>query len=196
MGNYSPRLDIALELAAVAHQHQVRKGKPIPYIVHPVHVAMLLLKYGFEEEVVLAGLLHDVVEDTAMGIEPIRERLGERVAELVLHMTDAPHDERKGLIWEAQREILLVHLRHGDPDVVAIKVADVLHNVATLRVELETEGIAVWKRFTRGAVPTIEFHHKVLAVAEQVLGNHPMVVELRETIEQVARLSGMGTVEP
>jgi (p)ppGpp synthase/HD superfamily hydrolase len=191
MALYSPRLDIALELAAVAHQHQVRKGKPIPYIVHPVHVAMLLLNYGFEEEVVLAGLLHDVVEDTEMGVEPIRERLGERVAELVLRMTDAPYGERKQLTWEAQREILLEHLRHGDPDVVAIKVADVLHNVATLRVELESDGVAVWERFTRSAVPTIDFHRKVLVVAERVLGNHPMVMELRETIEQVAMLSGV-----
>lgn len=189
MRGYSPRLDIALELATIAHQHQHRKGKPVPYIVHPVHVAILLLQYGFSEEVVLAGVLHDVVEDTEMGIAPIRAQLGERVAELVLQMTDAPYRERQQLTWEAQRERVLAHLRHGDPDVVAIKVADLLHNVATLRLALEEEGSAVWERFTRGPALTIDFHRKILAVAEQTLGNHPMVAELRDTIERVAVLS-------
>jgi (p)ppGpp synthase/HD superfamily hydrolase len=191
MSAFSPRLEIALELAATAHKHQVRKGNGMPYIVHPVHVAIILLKYGFSEEVVMAGLLHDMVEDTEMGLASIRERLGERVAELVKRMTDAPYGERERLSWEDQRAILLEHLRHGDPDVVAIKVADCLHNVATLKLELESIGVSIWERFTRGAVPTLEFHRKVLGIAEQVWGNHPMVVEFRDTIEQVTVLSGV-----
>jgi (p)ppGpp synthase/HD superfamily hydrolase len=190
MVGFSPRLEIALEIAATAHKEQSRKGNGMPYIVHPVHVAIILLKYGFAEEVVIAGLLHDVVEDTEMGLATIREQLGERVATLVAHMTDAPYGEREHLTWEAQRAILLEHLRHGDPDVVAIKVADCLHNVATLNLELQSIGISIWERFSRGAVPTLEFHRKVLVVAEQVLGNHPMVTEFRDTIDQVAKLSG------
>ena len=191
---FSPRLEIALDIAATAHQAQFRKIRGTPFIVHPVHIAIILLKYGFSEEVVMAGLLHDVVEDTEMGLAPIREQLGERVAALVAHMTDAPYGERDHLIWEAQRAILLEHLLHGDPDVVAIKVADSLHNLATLNLELQANGISMWERFSRGAVPTLEFHRKVLVVAEQVLGNHPMVAELQDVIDQAAKLSGIGTL--
>lgn len=191
MGVFSPRLEIALNLAIVAHQHQLRKVNALPFVTHPIHVAIILLKYGFAEEVIVAALLHDVVEDTQMGIAPIREQLGERVAALVLYLTDAPYGERDRLTWEAKRAILLEHLGQGDLDVVAIKVADSLHNLATLKLELQRSGISAWESFSRGAVPTLDFHQKVVAVAEQRLGNHPMVAEFRDMIDQVARLSGI-----
>ena len=61
----------AIELAARAHRGQVRKGSGVPYLIHPLNVAKLLIQEGCEEEVVVAGLMHDTVEDTDMKLADI-----------------------------------------------------------------------------------------------------------------------------
>ena len=65
-------INLALEVAARAHDGQFRKGTDIPYITHPFAVGILLLKSGCSEEVVMAGLLHDTLEDTSLTVEEIR----------------------------------------------------------------------------------------------------------------------------
>src|SRR5829696_6747959 len=90
----------ALEVARQAHSGQVRGGSGgRPYIEHPVAVAECLAEQGFSEEVLAAGLLHDVVEDSELTVDEIRERFGKRVAELVDVLTDdasiEPYELRK-----------------------------------------------------------------------------------------------------
>jgi (p)ppGpp synthase/HD superfamily hydrolase len=71
MAAFSARYDAALVLAARAHRDQVRKGTDIPYIAHPAHVSVILIRHGFGEELAIAGLLHDVVEDCGVLIERV-----------------------------------------------------------------------------------------------------------------------------
>ena len=66
---WSPALERALRWASQGHEGQIRKGSPVPYIEHPMAVAMILDRAGFDEDVVIAGLLHDLVEDTDATIE-------------------------------------------------------------------------------------------------------------------------------
>src|SRR3979409_1797334 len=82
----------ALRLAAVGHRNQVRKGSGVPYIEHPLAVAMILDHSGFDEETVIAGLLHDLVEDTDVTLGQIREQFGDRVAEIVDHCSEVKLD--------------------------------------------------------------------------------------------------------
>jgi hypothetical protein len=72
---YSERIDEALRVAATAHEGQNRKGTQIPYVMHPVHVARILERHGWAEDVVIAGLLHDVIEDTDFDESAVQERL-------------------------------------------------------------------------------------------------------------------------
>src|SRR5262250_2390086 len=83
MPAYSVVLDKALILAATAHREQVRKGSIVPYIMHPTHAAMILLKYQFPEDAVVAAVLHDVVEDTDVTLSRIAEEFGAAVASIV-----------------------------------------------------------------------------------------------------------------
>ena len=83
MQGFSPRYDAALILAAVAHRNQLRKGSDLPYIAHPVHVSVILIQHGFGEDMAIAGLLHDVVEDTDVPIEAICAEFGPEIARLV-----------------------------------------------------------------------------------------------------------------
>ena len=72
---YSENLDAALRLAAAAHYEDMRKGSQVPYVMHPFHVALILDRLGFHEDLVIAGLLHDVLEDADFARRPVRSRL-------------------------------------------------------------------------------------------------------------------------
>lgn len=191
MSVFSPRLDAALQFAAIAHRNQKRKGQDVPYIVHPFYVAMILQQYGFSEDVVIAGLLHDVVEDTSTSLDEIQTRFGEQVAWIVGQMTEVEYSRKESLTWEEKRAISLAHLREGHPDVGAVKVADVLHNAASRLIEIQQGGVETWAVFSRGALETINFYRQVLAGAEQTLGSHPIVAELRDTIDAVEVASNL-----
>src|SRR5437764_174675 len=84
----------ALRLAAVGHRDQVRKGSGVPYIEHPMAVALILDRAGFDEETVIAGLLHDLVEDTDVTLEQVREGFGDRVAEMVAYCSEEKLDSQ------------------------------------------------------------------------------------------------------
>ena len=76
-------IDLAIEVAAKAHQNQVRKGTDIPYITHPLAVGIILAKAGCSDEVIVAGILHDTLEDTPLTLDCIQETFGPRVASIV-----------------------------------------------------------------------------------------------------------------
>ncbi|MPY89255.1 MAG: HD domain-containing protein [Luteitalea sp.] len=74
---YSPRVDRALKLAAIVHRRQQRRGTRVPYVMHPVQVARILECYGYGEDLVIAALLHDVIEDAQPGDEETERAVAE-----------------------------------------------------------------------------------------------------------------------
>src|SRR5947208_435262 len=100
MPAFSSRYDAALKLAALAHRNQVRKSTDTPYIAHPVHVSVLLLRHGFSEDLAIAGLLHDVVEDCDIPSARLASEFGETVAQLVDAVSEARPIDGVRLSWE------------------------------------------------------------------------------------------------
>jgi guanosine-3',5'-bis(diphosphate) 3'-pyrophosphohydrolase len=120
----------ALETATRAHAGQIRRGSDgLPYIDHPVAVAELLTAFGYEDEVLAAALLHDVVEKSETEIDELRERFGERVAELVEALTEDETIED----YEERKKEHRSRVAGSGPDATAIFAADKLTNVAMLR---------------------------------------------------------------
>ena len=143
----SPRLERALWWAAVWHDGQHRKASPVPYVQHPVAVAWMLDRLGFEEDVVIAALLHDAVEDTEATLEEVRVRFGDRVAELVAHCSEVKLDaEGKKRAWEDRKRDHLEALQAAPIEAKAIVLADTLHNLKSMAADLE-EGPELWQRF-------------------------------------------------
>lgn len=94
----------AKEFAINAHMGQIRKSEPDkPMIIHPLSVGLLLEEYGYNDLVVAAGYLHDVVEDTKYTIKDIQNMFGQDVAALVM---DASEPD-KSLSWKNEKNILL-----------------------------------------------------------------------------------------
>jgi (p)ppGpp synthase/HD superfamily hydrolase len=134
----------ALEVASRAHAGQTRNGSGgMAYIHHPVAVAETLAEAGYGDETVAAALLHDVVEDSDLGTEYLRERFGDGVADLVEALTDdeeiEPYERRK----DAHRR----KVEEAGGDALAIYGADKLSNISVVRRTYAEQGERVGDEF-------------------------------------------------
>ena len=145
---YHPSDDISMiekayRVASEAHKDQRRKSGE-PYIIHPLHVAIILADLEMDKETIVAGLLHDVVEDTVMTEEQIAQEFGAEVAQLVDGVTklaNIPLSSGSGSESDARLEMQAENLRKmflamaKDIRVIIIKLADRLHNMRTLKYQ-------------------------------------------------------------
>jgi (p)ppGpp synthase/HD superfamily hydrolase len=185
---YSASIYEALSLAARAHRDQLRKGTDVPYIVHPVQVAMILLAHGFEEDVAIAGLLHDTVEDCDVTLDDIRARFGDGVAALVDGVTEKKSDaSAKKRPWRVRKEEQLAHLAHADRPTAALKAADALHNASCTLADVRAGGADVWKRFNAAPADSIWYYQEVARLVADRLGQaHALARELATTVAALA----------
>ena len=189
MSAFSSDFEAALVLAAQAHSSQYRKGTKIPYIVHPVHVAAILGRYGFPDHVLVAALLHDVVEDGNVSLESIEEDFGLSVAAIVGTLTERKRDASGPIRWEERRAEALERLKSSDVEAAVVKAADTLHNAATIAIELNKHGISVWQRFDRGAEQILGNYKDILSVLQAILDDHPLIGELDAAIHTLELLT-------
>ena len=119
MQGYSARYEAALVLATRAHRDQVRKGSDIPYVTHVFHVSAILLRYSFPEDVAIAGLLHDVVEDQDIPLSRIESDFGPVVAEMVKALSEKKMEDGQIRPWQVRKQELLDQLRNASPETAA-----------------------------------------------------------------------------
>ncbi len=169
----------ASEFAAVAHRKQMRKSPEaqIPYIHHPLMVGFILQRAGFDEQVVAAGVLHDVIEDTEYGYEHLEARFGTRVAELV----NAVSEQDKTLAWEERKERYLDHLAIASDDAKAITAADKIHNIQSILLSLK-RGSDIWSAFKRGREAQLERFGRLVRLLERSW-SHPLLDELGQALQ-------------
>jgi (p)ppGpp synthase/HD superfamily hydrolase len=183
---YSAQYEAALILAAREHRRQNRKGTGVPYITHPVHVSVILARYGFPDPVIIAGLLHDVVEDQDYPLRRIEAAFGPDVAEMVAALSEQKRDQRGDVRpWDVRKREALERLWRANTGAVAVKAADVLHNARALVADLRREGPGVWDRFNSGPGPSLQYYRNVADVARERLGDHPLVAELDDALDDL-----------
>ena len=170
-------LDKALAFAARAHQGQFRKGTEIPYISHPYAVGLILQGAGCRREVVAAGILHDLLEDTSVTMEQLRKEFGPEIAALVEGCSEPGHDE---LPWETRKEHTIAYLKSAPVEIRMVACADKLHNVRSMMVDYRQVGEELWKRFKRGREQQ-EWYYRGLAAS---LGSRLDTPELERIFRQ------------
>lgn len=151
------RIEEAIEVAAQAHHAQFRKGTNTPYISHPYAVGLMLMEAGCSESVVIAGILHDTVEDTNLTLECIRENFGELVADIVDGCS-----ENKSLRWRERKTERIEALKTATTEVCLVTCADKLHNLRTVISEYDDIGDAVWERFHGGLEGQAWYYQSIL----------------------------------
>lgn len=173
-----PRLVDAIAYAFQIHAAQSRKGTSIPYVSHLLGVASLVLEHGGDEEVAVAAMLHDAIEDIGPEQEAIiTERFGPRVAGIVRSCTDA--DIQPKPPWRARKEAYIAHLEHADADALLVSCADKVHNARAICSDLRTFGTAVFDRFKGGRDGTL-WYYATLAEAFSRLKPGPLAAELQD----------------
>ena len=165
------RFDRALLYATYVHGGQVRKATFVPYIAHLLAVAATVLEYNGSEDMAIAALLHDAVED--QGGEPrlsdIRNRFGDRVADIVRSCSDTVVNSSAGQKkedWHTRKTRYVEHLGLVDQETLLVSLSDKVHNARSILRDLRKAeiGEAVWGRFRNSKKDTL-WNYRELAKA-------------------------------
>lgn len=179
----SPRLIQAINTAAWAHRDHVRKGTDIPYVSHVVGVMHLVSQVTDDEDVLIAALFHDILEDVPEEYSPQRmaEEFCDRVVELVRGVTK----DSSLSSWQDRSDAYLAHLREADDGSVLISAADKLHNLLSIHADLDTLGDELWGRFNSGKERQLWWYRSVADLVQERLPGNPLGEELARQVEQL-----------
>jgi (p)ppGpp synthase/HD superfamily hydrolase len=195
---YSDRINHALAFAAKHHDQQVRKGTRLPYLTHPANVSIILTRYGCDETTVVAGILHDVIEDCItkdytreMLEQRIASKFGADVLDTVLAVTHRKHDD-DGEVFSPEdvRLDYLKRLAAASDRARWVCAADKLHNANSLMSDLQRtiEPDTVWSRFKAGKAGTVWWYRAVHERLREVGFDAPIMPELERTVRTLEKL--------
>lgn len=188
------RYAAAVVYASSLHENQVRKSTNIPYISHLFGVSSLILEAGGDEDMAIAGLLHDGPEDQGgkETLDHIREHFGDRVAHIVEGCTDSltAKPEQKAR-WRKRKEEYIAHLEGADDDTLTVSLADKLHNARAIVSDLRITGLKTWERFNNQTSPMdiLWYYSQILKIGEEREGNRFLVTNLGEAVQEMRRLT-------
>lgn len=188
MRGYSDRINHAFAFAAKHHDRQVRKGTRLPYLTHPANVAIILTRYGCDEDTVVAGILHDVIEDCVregwsreMLEDRIASKFGAGVLATVLAVTKRKtDDDGVDLSREQVKLDYLERLGAADDSARWVAAADKVHNAGSILADLRRtiDAESVWGRFSGGREATVAWYAAVHARLTEIGFGGPIMAEL------------------
>jgi (p)ppGpp synthase/HD superfamily hydrolase len=194
---YSDRINHALAFAAKHHDQQVRKGTRLPYLTHPANVAIILTRYGCDETTVVAGILHDVIEDCVtkdysreMLEQRIASKFGSDVLDTVLAVTHRKHDDDGDEFSPEQRkQDYLERLASANEPARWVCAADKLHNANSILSDLQRtiQPDSVWARFKVGKEGTVRWYRSVFQRLSELGFSAPIMSELERTVQSLEK---------
>lgn len=173
----------AKQFTISAHKGQVRKSDPIkPMIIHPINVGNILEEAGFDDNVVSAGYLHDVVEDTEYTKDDIEKEFGKDIASLVMGASEPD----KSLSWEERKQHTINEIKKLDIRHKVIVCADKISNLEDFRILSEINGEYNFDAFNRGLESQrwyyTEIYNSLVCNEDE---NMHMFIKLKELIEHI-----------
>jgi (p)ppGpp synthase/HD superfamily hydrolase len=200
MAGYSDPINHAFAFAAKHHDQQVRKGTRYPYLTAAPNLAVILARYDQDDSTLVAGILHDVVEDCVRDgytAEMLHRRVGDKFGEPVLSTVLAVierryDDEGIELSHLERKEDLLERLAEAGTQARWIAAADHLQSAGTLLADLRRTDFpeAVWSRFTAGREATIDWYRRFYERLVEVAFDYPIMEELHEIVRSLEHYAG------
>jgi len=197
LSGYSDAINHAFAFAAKHHDRQVRKGTKLPYLTHPANIAVILTRYGRDEDTVVAGILHDVVEDCVRDsdtLEMLEQRIGEKfgatVLQTILQVTYRRlDDDGVELSSSDRKEDYLQRLSEANEAARWVCAADKLHNVRSILADLQRtlDSQMIWSRFGGGREGTIKWYRDVYEKLKSVGFDAPIMEELRAAVDELEK---------
>jgi (p)ppGpp synthase/HD superfamily hydrolase len=190
---YTTKIQKAIKFATKTHnqyQQQLRKGKVIPYITHPLTAGIILALAKAPEEVIVAGILHDTIEDSleTKKVTPqmIEERFGKKVMDLVVSVT-----EEKNLSRHERKALAIEHIKHFSRGSVLVKSADILSNGTELLDDYQKVGKEVFKRFKATPSETITNYKRAIEALFKRWPKSPLVKDLKNLDKGIRQLTNL-----
>jgi (p)ppGpp synthase/HD superfamily hydrolase len=164
----SLKIKQAIDTAAQLHQNQVRKGRQFPYVSHPYAVAFIVENYTDDEDIVVAALLHDVLEDVSRAVydeSRMRREFGDRVTDLVKEVS-----EDKSLHnWLDRKQAYYEHLKTASQGALLISAADLTHNLACMLADYQIKGTELWNSFNAPITKKLKIDAARIAIIKERL---------------------------
>ena len=173
------RIHEAIVFAARKHAGQVRKGTDIPYISHPMEVMQILSRNDYVDDVIIGGILHDVLEDTDATQEEIIGLFGEDILDFIL-----AESEDKSKPWKERKQATIDQLKVAPKGVKIVCLADKLANLRSMASDMEAVGDKLWERFN-APKDEIEWYYRGVAATMSVFADSKVYEEFLYLLEKV-----------
>ncbi|MCD6148700.1 HD domain-containing protein [bacterium] len=187
----TPKIQKAINLAGVLHYRQKRKGDGLPYITHPYSVAFILSDYTNDENIIVAGLLHDVLEDVPGYSETDMEKdFGKKIAKIVKQVSEEKTLKSKGekkKTWRMRKSNYLEGLRSASREALMVCAADKIHNLNSFIEAYKEQGERIAKKFNASIKEKLWFYGEVLKRLKKRLKNN-IVRELEKKYKKAEKL--------
>ncbi len=177
----SSKITEAIEFCALAHKDQKRKASDIPFASHPISVGFILQSAGYSEEVIIAGILHDILEDTSYTEKEIESQFGAKILHLVKGVTENTQISS----WEDKKKDYLNKIQKSENNIKAISAADLLDNSKSILRKLKL-GIDIWGSFNTEPRMIIKNYKERLSVLKYSI-NKELEYDLENTIIELEK---------
>lgn len=181
----------AVAYAADIHAGQSRKGSTVPYVAHLLAVAGLVLEAGGDEDMAIAGLLHDAAEDQGgvARLQDIEQRFGPRVAAIVRTCSDSLAEDPSAKEEYAPRKArYLEGLAQAPTDHVTVSMADKLHNARSTLTDLRN-GVDIFRQFTGTPTQVLDYYAACVRIGRQAGVAPALMTPLTDTVEAITTLA-------
>lgn len=169
---YSYAIEQAIRAAAVLHKGQVRKGQiPYPYITHLFAVAMLVADYTNDENIIVASLLHDTLEDTDYTAEELESDFGGEVKEYVCTLTEPIPSSTERHDVEDGKKLYIKQLRDASEGALLILAADKIHNMRSVVEEYYENHTAFLADFGSSLDERLRLYQEISNILNRSLKN-------------------------
>lgn len=180
---YTPKIQKAINFAISVHQGQFRKGKNVPYIIHPLSVGLILAKAGAPEDIIIAGILHDTIEDSPKTNKITKEQIQKEFSGHVSEMVNDVTEQNKNLPWQERKQLALEHVQRMKKNSLLVKSADVLHNMTDQINDYEVEGDKMFKRFNATKEKQKTRYTNLITELKKTWPKNPLMKELESNLK-------------
>lgn len=180
---FTERLQYAINFSIRVHegeQKQKRRGKDVPYITHPLAVGLILAHAGAHEDIVVAGILHDTIEDSVPEKKVTKAMIEEVFGITVANLVESVTEDYEELSWEKKKSDALLHMKTFSHESRFLKSADVIANTSEIIADHEQLGDEIFGRFGGGKTRVIEHYLHVIHELQSTWNENPLAHDLLE----------------
>lgn len=183
----TPKIEKAIQKSSLLHQGQLRKGQSFPYVSHLFSVAIILFEFTNDEDIIVAGILHDTLEDTNYTADELEKDFGLKIKEIVLGVSEEKTRDGIKIDWLERKQKYLERLKNDSFGSLMVCAADKIHNLMSLMNDYKIRGEEIWQNFNAVKEKKIWYYGETLKTIREKLDN-PIIGEYEKIYNEAIEL--------